>query len=323
MPRVRFRIGVPAVAVVLATALAGCAAPAGLAAPAGRAVASVPPTVGSSGAPVRPGIAARSPHAVAGEQPPPVAGTLWTALPTRSRGVARAFSAHPDPSTWLLWMDPRGLRFRFLPGLKYPEGSPVRAVDLQPSTWVPSLVAAFNGGFKLSDHVGGYVYAGRTVSPLRDGLASLVVGTDGSLRVVVWGRDVRSTRGLVAVRQNLPPLVDHGRSMTRSTDSLTTWGLTLHHIATANRSALGVLPDGSLVYVYVHDATAPALAEALVRLGVVTAIALDMNSGWPAALVFQHAGSRVSSARLSPVMHQFLTAYYARTTKDFIAVLAR
>jgi len=323
MSRVRFRPDVPVVALVLSVALAGCAAPSGLAGPSGRAVTSAPTSGGSSGGAVRPGVAAPAPHSVAGEQPPPAAGTVWTPLPTRSRGVARAFSAHPDPSTWLLWMDPRGLRFRFIPGLKYPERSPVRAVDLQPSTWVPDLVAAFNGGFKLSDHVGGYVYAGRTVSPLRDGLASLVVGDDGSLRVVVWGRDLRSTRGLLAVRQNLPSLVDHGRSMTRPTDSLTTWGLTLHHIATANRSALGVLPDGSLVYVYVHDATAPALADALVRLGVVTAIALDMNSGWPAALVFRHTGSRVSSTRLSPVMHQFLTAYYARTTKDFIAVLAR
>ena len=251
------------------------------------------------------------------------AGVDWTPLPTMSRGEPAAYQGHPDAMTWLLWMDPTRLRFRFIPGWKWPEGSPVRAVDRRPSTWVPNMVAAFNGGFKLSDHVGGYFYAGRTVVPLRTGLASLVVGMNGSMRVVVWGRDLHSTRGLLVVRQNLPPLVDHGRSMTRSTDGVTTWGLPYHDIPRTNRSALGQLPDGSLVYVYLHDATAPELAAAVVRLGAVTGIALDMNTGWPAALVFQHTGGQVVGTRLSPVMHQHLDAYYSRPEKDFIAVEAR
>jgi hypothetical protein len=253
----------------------------------------------------------------------PPAGFPWSPVPTSSHGETPAYTTHPDASTWALWMDPALLRFRFIPGVRYPERSPVRAVDLRPSTWVPHLVAAFNGAFKLSDHVGGYFYAGKVVSPLRDGLASLVVGLDGSMRVVVWGRDLRSTAGLLVVRQNLPPLVDHGVAMTRSTDGVTTWGLPYHHLPRTNRSALGQRRDGTMVYLYLHDALASELAATLVRLGAVTGIALDMNTGWPAALVFRHSGSHVVGTRLSPVMHQHLNAYYSRNEKDFIAVEAR
>lgn len=295
-------------ATLLALALSGCSTGA-----AQRAVVPARPGASAAADVVRPAVA----------HPAPPAGVAWTPVPTSSLGATPAYEGHPDAMTWLLWMDPTLLRFRFIPGRRWPEGSPVRAVDRRPSTWVPNLVAAFNGGFKLSDHVGGYFYAGRTVVPLRDGLASLVVGLDGSMRVVVWGRDLRSTAGLLVVRQNLPPLVDHGRSMTRSTDGVTTWGLPYHHVPRTNRSALGQLPDGSLVYVYLHDALAPELAAALVRLGAVTGIALDMNTGWPAALVFRHTGSHVVGTRLSPVMHQYLNAYYSRPEKDFIAVEAR
>ncbi len=295
-------------AAVLALALSGCSSGTGA-----RAVASARPGGHTAADIVRP--------AVTHLRPP--AGIAWTPVPTSSLGVTPAFEAHPDAATWMLWMDPTLLRFRFVPGRRWPEGSPVRAVDRRPSTWVPDLVAAFNGGFKLSDHVGGYFYAGRTVVPLRDGLASLVVGLDGSMRVAVWGRDLRGTAGLLAVRQNLPPLVDRGRSMTRSTDGVTTWGLPYHHVPRTNRSALGQLADGSMVYVYLHDALAPELAAALVRLGAVTGIALDMNTGWPAALVFRHSGGHVVGTRLSPVMHQYLNAYYSRPEKDFIAVEAR
>jgi hypothetical protein len=56
------------------------------------------------------------------------------------------------------------------------------------------------------------------------------------------------------------------------------------------------------------------------RLHAVTGIALDMIPGWPAALTSRPTGAAISSSRLSPVMTQFLNAYYHRPQKDFIAV---
>ena len=52
------------------------------------------------------------------------------------------------------------------------------------------LLAAFNGGFRLAAGVGGYMQEGRVLSPLRPGLASLVIDRSGQARIGVWDRGV-------------------------------------------------------------------------------------------------------------------------------------
>ena len=49
------------------------------------------------------------------------------------------------------------------------------------------LLAAFNGGFKLSAGAGGYMQEGHVISPLRPDLASLVIDRSGQARIGVWG----------------------------------------------------------------------------------------------------------------------------------------
>lgn len=46
-----------------------------------------------------------------------------------------------------------------------------------------SLVAAFNGGFKMNEARGGYYTERRTVYPLRPGAASLVIYANGQVSV--------------------------------------------------------------------------------------------------------------------------------------------
>ena len=295
--------------VAVGAVLTGCAAaPAGTGPVATSPVSTPTPRAAAS----VPGV---SPRVAAGNT-----AIAWAGVGPEVNGSPGLSSAHPDAATWLLRMDPTRLRFRFIPGYKVPEGGPVRAIDRSPASWVPRMLAAFNGGFKLVDHAGGYFYDGRTVVPLRTGLASLVVGLDGSMRVVVWGPG-DTTTGVLAVRQNLKPLVLAGRSTTKASDSLLTWGRPLHGRLHVNRSALAMLADGSLVYVYVRNSSPDQLAQAAIRAGAVTAIALDMNSGWPGALLYRHAGRAVTATLLSPVMQQHLDGYDRQNQKDFIAVL--
>src|SRR5262249_52219274 len=144
-----------------------------------------------------------NPHAPSG------GGLVWHPAGSPVRGTMAAYVATTaGGSVGLLWLDPTMLRFRFVPGYPVPEGSPHAAADTRPSTWVPSMVAAFNGGFRLRDHVGGYFYLGRTVAPLQDGLASMALTTDGRLTVGRWGRDLGLTPATVAVRQDLRLIVD-------------------------------------------------------------------------------------------------------------------
>ena len=83
------------------------------------------------------------------------------------------------------------------------------------------LLAAFNGGFKMSTGVGGYMQEGHVISALRPGFASLVIDRSGRARIGVWGSGVPALgEAVYSVRQNLQPLVLNGRPTAASSD----WG---------------------------------------------------------------------------------------------------
>ena len=73
------------------------------------------------------------------------------------------------------------------------------------------LVAAFNGGFRLSTGAGGFFSYGQVGARLRDGLGSIVTYADGSTDIGAWNQEVPAPgRQVVSVRQNLKLLIDHG-----------------------------------------------------------------------------------------------------------------
>lgn len=288
----------------------------------GLAACTASPTATSPNNSPAPSKSAASAIAKPPPGPPKINGVTWVTQST-VRGEIAASVAILGNGSAALWLNPRVLKFRFIPGVQYPENSPLLPADTKPSTWVGQFVAAFNGGYKLSDRVGGYFYANTTVQRLQNGYASLVISKQGSMAVGVWGRDFSSTTGLVAVRQNLTPLVVDGRSMAKVTDGIRTWGIPARNQVYVNRSALGQLIDGSLVYVFLHNGRAYDLGRELVHLGVRTAINLDMNGGWPAAFTYSHSGGKVSGRRISSAVFHGPDIYYDRPLKDFVVALPR
>ena len=144
-----------------------------------------------------------------------------------------------------------------------------------------TLVGAFNGGFLLNASNGGYLSEGHRVAPLRVGAASLVIYRDGSMTVGQWGRDVRSSPSVVAVRQNLNLLVDGGQPVAGLVASdISKWGAALHAVTNTLRSGIGLTKSGALVYV-AGPMTIVDLAKVLVRARAVRAMTLDMNPLWP------------------------------------------
>jgi hypothetical protein len=217
-------------------------------------------------------------------------------------------------------MDPSLLRFRYVPGTIWPEYSPTSPADTHPATWTARMVAAFNGGFKLSDHVGGYYYLGSTVQPLLPGYAAFVVHRNGTLSVGVWGRDLHLTPDVVVVRQNLPPIISGGLSQAKSTDLSSTWGLTLRHLRAVNRSALALLGDGSLVFEYGHLVTPQTIASYLVAAHAQTAMMLDMNVVWPAGFVYTHRNGQLHGTKINSHVYRSPSVYLTQYQKDFISV---
>ncbi|WP_353374168.1 hypothetical protein [Mycobacterium sp.] len=80
------------------------------------------------------------------------------------------------------------------------------------------------------------------------GKASAVIDASGHLTVGQWGRDVQMGPHVLAVRQNLALIVDHGRPVSgldRNTDHR--WGNTRNQLQYTWRSAMGVTSSGDIV----------------------------------------------------------------------------
>ncbi len=144
----------------------------------------------------------------------------------------------------------------------------------------PALLAAFNGGFEATAGAGGFELNGQVLVPLQPGYASLVIDTDGTAHVGVWGHDVPTPGEQVAsVRQNLAPLVA-GSQPAGNIGDIAAWGATLGGVAVVARSSLAEDGSGDLLYAASMNALPIDLAEALVSAGAVTGMELDINPEW-------------------------------------------
>jgi hypothetical protein len=235
----------------------------------------------------------------------------------------------------IAWMDTSLLSARLYSGSMSPGGGPYKYTAPVTPSAARTLVAAFNGGFKMADAHGGYYTEGKMIKPLVRGAASLVIYDNGSITVGAWGTDVAMTPSVAAVRQNLFPLVAEGRPSPRaSTRTWRVWGGTCpcghgqHGTDHQWRSGLGVTADGALVYVAGPLLDPLQVADLLVRAGAVRGMQLDINPSWPVFASFRPAapdglaapsnGTRLIGTSRGPAT--FFDPAYAR---DFITMSAR
>ena len=184
------------------------------------------------------------------------------------------------------------------------------------------VIGAFNGGFKLSAHVGGYEQGGAVISPLMPGRASLVIYRSGAASIGIWGQDVpQPGKPVYSVRQNLVLLVRHGRPTPASARGWGSWGGTITGAADTARSALGQNASGQLIYVASMSATPGDLAAALVRSGATTGMELDINPEWVQLAYARGTGGPLRKG--IPGQARPASQYVMGWTRDFIAVLAK
>jgi hypothetical protein len=238
----------------------------------------------------------------------------------------------------IAWLDTGLLAARLYSGSVSPGGGPYRyTAPIRPAQ-AATLVAAFNGGFKMNQARGGYYTEGRMIDPLRAGAASLVIYADGSVGIGAWGRDVTMTPQVVSVRQNLLPLVADGRPTPRAASARwQAWGSTcgaascgpaVPGIEHQWRSGLGITADGALVYVAGPALDPLQLAQLLVRAGAVRGMQLDINPHWPVFVTYDPpAGGRAAAANgrklLSATAQGPWTFFESSWARDFITMSAR
>ncbi|HEV2451678.1 MAG TPA: hypothetical protein VGS62_07110 [Streptosporangiaceae bacterium] len=181
------------------------------------------------------------------------------------------------------------------------------------------LLAAFNGGFLLAAGAGGYEQEGHVISPLRNGLMSLVIDRSGAARIGVWRVSVPQPHEAVfSVRQNLTPLVRFGRPAPAAAD-WGAWGATLGGGAYVARSALGMTPSGQLIFAGGMSTVPADLATALAHAGARIAMELDINPEWVQLDVARVPGGVLRAA--IPGQERPPGQYLAGWTRDFITVL--
>jgi hypothetical protein len=182
------------------------------------------------------------------------------------------------------------------------------------------LLAAFNGGFKLSAGTGGYEQEGHVISPLIPGRASLVIDRSGAAAIGVWGHgQPQPGEAVYSVRQNLTLLVNHGQ-VTASAADWGLWGATLGGGEFVARSALGQDAAGQLIFAGSMSASPAGLAAALVHAGVVKGMELDINPQWVQLDVAGHPGHPLTAA--IPGQQRPASQYLIGWVRDFITVLA-
>ena len=275
--------------------------------------------------------------------PPPAGEGVWTAAGRQVSGTPAVYETALVPpggtqAAGIAWMDTRLLSAKLYSGSKSPGGGPYQfTAPVQPAQGA-TLVAAFNGGFLMNAAQGGYYTEGRSVVPLVAGAASLVIDANGSVTVGAWGSDVAMTSDVVAVRQNLVPLVAGGQPTTQATSpDWQVWGATCGASSCSSsvpgledqwRSGAGVTADGALVYTAGPDLTPLQLAQLLVQAGAIRGMELDINPNWPVFATYdpstpsgQAAPSNGSSLQPSSVQNAgtFFDPAWAR---DFITMSA-
>ncbi len=253
---------------------------------------------------------------------PDLPGPAWSTVASIG-GQPAAWIAERSGAT-LLRFDQRLVHLALHAGSSEPGGQGWTYGDHIGAREIHQVLAAFNGGFRLSYGSVGFMADGRAAVPLRAGLGSIVTYQNGTTAVGAWHEGV-PTAGLpvASVLQNLPLLVDHGAAApTVESCVQACWGATLGGGSEVARSALGVTADGQLVWAAGEQLSPATIAQALIDAGAARAVELDINPEWTAGYLYTH---HVGGPRAVPVVPgqrgipgQLLTPY----SRDFFTILA-
>lgn len=255
-----------------------------------------------------------------------VAGPPWAgAQPAVSATVRYPDPAHPGVFVAVARFDQHLVTAQLIAGTREPDRRVWAEGGQVPAGRRAALVAAFNSGFKMADAEGGFFADGRVVRQPRDGAASLVITRDGRVSVDQWGRDRAFGPDVVAVRQNLHLIVDHGAivpGLAVNRDGR--WGSARNQFQYTSRSGLGVDAEGELYYVAGDQLTLATLAEALADTGAVRGMELDIHPAEVHLFVYRHRSDG------TPVPEKLLGAmsgpadrYLVPDQRDFVELTHR
>jgi hypothetical protein len=249
-------------------------------------------------------------------------GTTWK--PVASLGGQSAAWIALRSGVTLLRFDQRVVHLALHAGSDEPSGQGWTYRDRIGASEIHRVLAAFNGGFKLSYGSVGFMANGRVDVPLKAGLGSIVSYRNGMTDIGAWQQGVPA-RGLevASVLQNLHLLVDRGVAAPTVKNCIHgCWGATLGGESEVARSALGITGEGQLVWAAGEHLSPAMIAQALVGAGVVRAVELDINPEWVAGYVYIHHAGGPTAVPVVPGQFGIAGRFLAPYSRDFFTILA-
>lgn len=249
----------------------------------------------------------------------------WTAVArVRTKPIVYASSIRPlwcfgSVVATMATYDPNKVRVGLFNGTEVPGGKGWRNGSKIRGSALRSLIASFNGGFRFEHSPGGYVTEGRTVQRMKKGYATFAIRQDGFSTVGIWGRDITDDGTWASLRQNLPPLVEDGKSSYAKYDKVD-WGQDFGNKVYNYRSAVCVRADGLMMFVAVGKVNIGMLADTLVFLGCRTGMELDINGTWPFFATYSNFGKVSRIGRTIDTRMGDPQRHLNGATKDFFAL---
>ncbi len=250
-------------------------------------------------------------------------------VPVLARSMVMLDPARSYAGVALVRMDLNRLSLHMTPGTiepAHPSGidQQIPSIGMVPPQDASTLIAAFNGGFKAIHGRYGMMVNGVTLLPPQDGLATLAIYKNGSVRIGAWGTDIQPSGDIVAFRQNCPPLIDNGViNPLLSTDSRSLWGFTNNQDITW-RTSVGITQDGRyLIYAVGNGTNAEFMAEALQKAGAYNAMQLDINQYYAHFVTYAPANGSLEAERLLQEMIDEKQIYLTPQVRDFFYLTAK
>jgi hypothetical protein len=186
-----------------------------------------------------------------------------------------------------------------------------------------SLLAAFNGGFKTVHGQYGVFMDGTVLVPPLDGMGTVVIYKDGSIRIGEWGADLTLTPDVAVYRQNCPLMVQNGAiNPLVYNNSINDWGGTLSGNIVTFRSGIGISQDEKTLFYFAGNTlTMPSLAKAMQDAGAYQAMQLDINNYYVFFTSFEVQDGQLSGIPLLPKdMYDNINRYLDGFAHDFFYV---
>ncbi len=258
---------------------------------------------------------------------------VWSAYIKDAQGHTVGYRTflQPDPTrpytlVAIVAIDLTRTRLHFVLGSIEPAGppGPPRSGAIPASDRVANvLLAAFNGGFKARHGDFGAMADGVTALPPRDGLGTVVIYENGTVRLGDWGAGLTMTPDVIAFRQNGPLVIQQGKIDPRIyNNSPEDWGYTVIDVSPTVRTGIGLSANGETLFYFCGPSLSmEALAKSMLAAGAWNSIQLDINNYWALFVKIQPSGSNLIPEPLLPnLMVANVERYLWDYTRDYFYI---